>query len=95
MRLLKRFLLSLAPCILVCQATQISHATCSTYENPIGPYAVSDCFGDTDCDNHDESLMCQEWDCSNCKNEPTGYTQFCIEYYDCGTMQTCSHVVCT
>jgi hypothetical protein len=95
MKHLKRWVVTLLLSLVSFPLAKISHATCSTYENPVGPYAESSCFEDNDCDDHGEDLMCQEWDCSNCLNQQTGYTQLCVNSYDCGLFDSCSNVVCT
>jgi len=92
---LARLIIVLVWSLVVFPGTEISRASCDTTFNNQGPYYTLHCFDDEDCNFHDQSLTCQEEDCENCLGHQTGYSQFCVEYYDCGTIQGCSYIVCT
>lgn len=90
-----RLVLGLAWSVAVFPGMEISRAqSCSSYNNQ-GPYYELHCYYGGDCDLHDEDLVCQEEDCSNCLHQPTGVSAFCVEQYDCGSIPGCSQIVCT
>ena len=94
-RYFARFVMSLVWLLVVFLATEISLATCDTTFNNQGPYYTPHCYDDQDCNLHDQSLVCQEEDCQNCQHQNTGYSQFCVESYDCGSIPGCSNPRCT
>lgn len=74
---------------------EFARASCNTEYDNQGPYYTLSCFADPDCENHIEDSVCEEEDCSNCLHQQTGYSQFCVESYDCSVIEGCYPTHCT